>query len=88
LDCTLSDAYDKALEYSEQCLAVAIAWIALVLLAVRDALWCYFVGLNATTHISSNVNVDVVRIGVNYPFNWYEFLPVDWPRQQILQGKH
>jgi hypothetical protein len=60
----------------------------LVLLAVRDALWCYFVGLNATTHISSNVNVDVVRIGVNYPFNWYEFLPVDWPRQQILQGKH
>ena len=25
----------------------------------------------ATTHISSNVNVDVVRIGVNYLFNWY-----------------
>jgi outer membrane immunogenic protein len=25
----------------------------------------------ATTHISSNVNVDVVRFGVNYLFNWY-----------------
>jgi hypothetical protein len=25
LDCTLSDDYDKALEYCEQCLAVAIA---------------------------------------------------------------
>jgi outer membrane immunogenic protein len=25
----------------------------------------------ATTHISSNVGVDVVRFGVNYLFNWY-----------------
>jgi opacity protein-like surface antigen len=24
-----------------------------------------------TTHISSNINVDVLRIGVNYLFNWY-----------------